>query len=108
MGFLSLPDERGGPIRLRLARTSTEYPCDRLLFQIRHQVAIPAPLLLRAVADELVDDPLVNPGRGQATDERVPQYVVALEHLPLATGQGPLQVVVCLVAGHGGDGLDLP
>src|SRR5262245_3426665 len=63
-------------------------------------MAVAAALLVGLVADELVDDALVDAGRRQARDEAVPQDVVALQRLPLAPLQGALQMVVRLVPGH--------
>src|SRR5262249_50278767 len=76
--LLGLPKLGGaaGPA-LRSPGGSPEDAGDGLLLDVGDQVAVAATLLVRLVADELVDDPLVHAGGGQAADEAVPQHVVA-------------------------------
>src|SRR5262245_57326776 len=71
-------------------RVSPEHPCDRHLHHTRAQVAVSLPHVFRLVADDLVDDPLVNALAGQrnfskpVTSNGASQY---LSQKPLKTGR---------------------
>ena len=63
-------------------------------------MAISLSLLVGLVANEFVDDPLINGGHGQARYEAVPKNVEPVKHLPFRSGEGAPQVVVNLVPGE--------
>jgi len=71
-------------------------------------MAIPAPLFLRLMADDFVDDPLIDTVAGQGRHEAVPEDMVAPDHAPLAAFQGPLQMISGLVLGQREDAGPLP
>src|SRR5947209_5999268 len=73
---------------------------DRFLLDVWEQVAVPPPLFLRLVSYEVIDNPLIDAGCGEAGNEAVSQRVVALHPVPPAAGQRAAEVVVGFVLGH--------
>src|SRR3954447_5921096 len=69
---------------------------------------VAAPLLLRLVADPLVDEPLVDATRRADADERVTERMPALDDRPGGAREAPLQVVVRLLGGELGERRGLP
>src|SRR5581483_5799357 len=64
---------------------------------------VPLSLLVGLVADPLVNKPLVDPFARTCGYETVPQTVKAACHRPRAATERPLEMVVGLVPGDGGD-----
>lgn len=77
----------------------TENICDRFLLYIWCQVPVSVPLLVRLVANEVIDDPLVHAGRCQTRNKTVPQYVTTSQYFPFGVSQCPLEMIVDFIPG---------
>jgi hypothetical protein len=63
-------------------------------------VAITPPHLLASVPDDVVNNPLVDPGLGQGRDKRVTKNVEPSNHCPFRPCQRPLEMVVAFLRGQ--------
>ena len=60
---------------------------------------VPSPHFLGGVSHEFIDQALVDSFRSKIADERMPQTVPAVNHLPLAVLERSLKMIVCLISG---------
>jgi hypothetical protein len=67
------------------------------LLDIWREVPVASPLFFSLVSNKLVNDTLIDALCGQARNERVPQNVVAAQHLPFAACDRPFEMVVSFV-----------
>ena len=61
-----------------------KYSIDRLLLEVWRQMTITTLLFRGLMANEVIDDPLIDATTGKARDETVPQRVQAAQNFPFA------------------------
>jgi hypothetical protein len=79
-----------------LSTWSSEDSIDRLDLRIWKQVPIPSSLLIRLVANPLINKSLVDSLRRTVADKAVPEYMPTSDRFPIRTGQYAVKKVGCL------------